>query len=306
MKHMQQSTTVSIAAPLPLRVDPTSSEIVFCPETNSYNLSLGVTVQLPIHELVDVLLKFNAEHVVPNSVSDAESSDSQSLLAALPEAPAPARSMSPVYTPKAADYFAAPSQRRESPYPDDDFMRIPVAVARQDPALLDYRERAKWHREFGKFYVDNAFSKQEERMDRFTRALQRYDELPVASHFSDTREYEYLEEAPLRPSAGKRMSADAPIFTPGSAFASTYASDSVRERALSETFAEGGKRDRVMSNLSYLPPSALVEEAVPEVPVDTALSSFWNRVAAASDFETYNPALSMERQESRPAECKQM
>jgi hypothetical protein len=301
---MQQAHTVSIAASLPIQVNPTSTEIVFCPESNSYSLSLGVNVQLPIHELVDVLLKFNAEHVVPNSISDVESSHSQSLLASLPEATPYEFPDSPVYTPKASSNSGTSSKKliRETSYADDDFMRVPITVARQDPMLLDYRERTKWHREFGRFFVENAFKKQDERMDRFTQALQRYDELPVAEEFR----YEYATTE-MKPSSssigGKRLSADAPVFTPGSAFASTYASDSIRERALSENFAEaapGGTRDRVMSNLSYLPPSAVVEEAFPEAPVSSEIASFWSRVASAA------PPQSIEREESRPAECKQM
>jgi hypothetical protein len=304
MKHMQQDSTVSIAASLPLKMNPTSSEIVFCPETNSYCLSLGVNVQLPIHELVEVLLKFNAEHVVPNSVSDAESSDSQSLLAVLPEASAlVSQSDSPVYTPKASESAQPEGIVRGTMYPDDDFMRIPVAVSRQDPTLLDYRERAKWHREFGRFFTDNSFAKQEARMDRFTKALERYDQLPVAEEFA--HQYGYDETVFPKQTGAKRLSADAPVFTPGSAFASTYASDSVRDRALSETFADGSRRDRVMSNLSYLPPNAVIEEALPEVPVETAISSFWSRITATQDIAAESLP-SLEREESRPAECKQM
>jgi hypothetical protein len=306
---MQQANILSVPATLPISVNPSSSEIVFCPETNSYSLSLGVTVQLPIHELVEVLLKFNAEHVVPNSVSDAESSNSQSLLASMPEASPFTLPDSSVYTPKVSDM---PKKIcRESKFDDDDFMQIPITVARQDPILLDYKERAKWQREFGRFFVESAFRKQEERMDRFTKSLQRYDELPVAEEFSSSSHsgayyeqaaYDYVEAKPL---GGKRLSADAPEFTPGSAFASTYASDSVKERALSETFAEAarGDRDRAMSNLSYLPPNAVINEEEVDAAVESsAVASFWKHVVA----NNVVPMESLERDESRPAECKQM
>ena len=295
---MQPSHTISIPTSLPLSVNPTSTEIVFCPESNSYSLSLGVNVKLPIHELVEVLLKFNSEHVVPNSISDLESSLSQSLLASLPDAAPFVLPESPVYTPKASNGSGVSNTRfiRETMFADDDFKRVPISVARQDPILLEYRERTKWHREFGRFFVENSVKKQEDRAVRFTHALERYDELPVVDDFK----YEYA--VPMS-SCGKQLSADAPVFTPGSAFASTYASDSVRERALSENFAETAGRDRIMSNVSYLPPNALIEEAFPEAPVNTEISTFWSRVAAAAPLQK-EPTL--EREESRPAECKQM
>jgi hypothetical protein len=295
---MQQANIVSVAATLPISVNPSSSEIVFCPETNSYSLSLGVNIQLPIHELVELLLKFNAEHVVPNSVSDKESSHSQSLLASLPEASPYMLPDASVYTPRASE----PVKKvyvRESTFADDDFMHVPITVARQDPVLLDYKERAKWHRDFGRFFIEDGFRKQDERMDRFTRALERFDQLPVAAEFSASSpvfdaSYEYVEPKPV---GNKRLSADAPIFTPGSGFASTYASDSVRERA------ESAGRERIMSNLSYLPANAVIEEEgalKPEAPVE-AVASFWKRMVASDIVPE-----PLQREESRPAECKQM
>lgn len=297
---MHDPNVLSISTSLPVSVTPSSTAIVFCPETNSYSLSLGVTVQLPIPDLVEVLLKFNAEHVVPQS--SAESSNSHSLLASLPEASPYSLPDSSVYTPKA--HASAGPPRDVSPastgYPEDDFMRIPIALTRQDPLILEYRERAKWTRESGRFFVDNSQAKQEARSERLNRAIACFEDMMFAN-----------ESESFTANGSKKLSADAPEFTPGSAFASTYvsdASDSVRMRAFSEN-AEP-RRERSMSALSFLPPSAMIPEEAPEVAVQAVspskqISSFWARVTSQAGLVA-PPENELQRQESRPAECKQM
>lgn len=316
---------MSIAAQLAINLKLSSSEIVYSPESNGYALSVGVTVQLPITELVEVLLKFNAEHVAPRSSPQVESHHSHSLLASLPDASPYSFPESPsVYTPKAAAHATAKRAREpvSSEVPENDFSRIPVAVTRQDGMIMEYRERAKWRRESGKFFTDNSIEKQMNRMEKLNNGFKWFDELLVNEHFlhpTDMNWYHYPAransmDAMFDSKPAKRLSADAPVFTPGSAFASTYVSeaggDSVRQRAMSENLSS--RQERAMS-LTYLPPSALsVMHENNEAPVETAqpstpsqeLSSFWNKVVAAAASGSSVPELV--REESRPAECKQM
>ena len=327
---MQTSNTVSVAAKLPIALTPSSSEIVFCPESNSYSLSLGVTVQVPITELVEVLLKFNSEHMNQSPKQAKDSNQSNSLLASLPDASPYSFPDSPsVYTPRTAGNASNKRSRNSNVFPEDDFLRIPLSVARQDGILMEYRERAKWRRESGRFFTDNSIYKEEERIERINLGFKCYDELLVNEHFMNHAGLSEFDSyaPPTEPmeaiydshKTSTRLNADAPIFTPGSAFASTYVSDtegdSTRQRALSETIS----RDERSVSLSYLPPSALsLMQEKPEEPVESVVSttvpsptkhinSFWNNVLAATVDDI--PAVSqpdLERHESRPVECKQM
>jgi hypothetical protein len=315
---------MSVAAQLPISLSPSSSEIVFCPESNSYALSVGVTVQLPITELVEVLLKFNSEHMNPEPKQLTASHQSHSLLASLPDASPYSFPDSPsVYTPRTSEHAKAKRSRQSNRFADDEFLRIPLSVARQDGMLIEYRERSKWRRESGKFFRDNSIGKEEERIERLNLGFKCYDELLVNEHFMNHAEYESFalptESIYDSQKTSTKLNADAPIFTPGSAFASTYVSDtegeSIRQRAMSESIS----RDERSVSLSYLPPSALsVMEEKPEEPVESVVSttvpsptkqitSFWNKVVAATADDI--PAVSqpdLDRDESRPVECKQM
>ncbi len=325
-----------------MTVNPSETEIVFNSDTNSYALSLGVKIQLPIAELVEVLLKFNQEQVVSHSSAVEEpvvAADKQSLvedvggiLAALPaasrmeqEEPVPPPGLgdgsqsSPVYTPKSRGL------EKSSHVADDGFARISITVARQEPALLEYRQRAKWTSDFGKFFAIDAPSRIESNLSRMSEGFDHYGELPVHPHFLDSSSYQEEEYTShqYHPRSGSMdsnlsssysmkptnlppsntvlssLSADAPVFTPGSAFASTAmpSLDSLRIRAMSDTFASNlenslanngaaSRNERAMS-LAYLPPSAL------SVMREEGASNEW-------------AAPELERGESRPAECKQM
>ena len=226
---------------MPISVNPSGAEIVYKPETDSYVLSVGVTVQLPVTELVELLLKFNQEQqCIAPAVCEPEVQSSRAILAFLPPATcmSPAGSPNEVYTPKSTPTATSIL------FDEDDFARIPICVTRQDPFLMDYRERSKWRREEGKFFVENAVSREANRVTRLTLGFKQYDEMTVNPQF-------VYEEVPHGRSgsmdstwskAGK-LSADAPVFTPASAFTRC---------------SEAEPRERNMS-ISMLPPS--VEEA---------------------------------------------
>lgn len=306
---MNSLESIAISAQLPVTITAANSEIVYNPETNAYALSLGVNIQLPISELVDVLLKFNQEQVVPSSpavqgdtlvLDKASYAEIASVLSSLPaatkteeHAPPPGlaepSSTSPIYTPKSREIG-------NGFFPDDDFMRIPLTVIRQEPGLLEYRERSKWTT--GKFFTPDVSSRTESNIARLTRGFELYTELPVDPQFLDQSEYMH-EEYIHHPRSGsmdsgysstkpRYLSADAPVFTPGSAFASTAVTpslESVRVRAMSDTFTqEPRSRDERAMSLAYLPPSAL----------------------SVMREDTNWDAPQLERGESRPAECKQM
>ena len=292
---MSDSGTITIAASLPVNVTPSSTQIVFCPDTNSYALQIGVTVQLPITELVEVLLKFNAEHVVSTPVTEVDSSTTHSLLASLPDASPYSLPDSPsVYTPKVA--HAGTKRARETgsgKFANDDFARIPIGVARQDPMVMEYRERSKWRRESGRFFIEDSLAKEQERVEKLEQGFKCFEELLVNEHFLAPVAARHSRASSMDASAGfdsvytapvqsKQLSADAPVFTPGSGFASTYAPDSgasSRQRSMSDAFIDqvAGRSERIMSAASFLPPAALpVPEGI-ETPDELAAPGGWTK-----------------------------
>ena len=292
---MNSTDTVTISTSLPVTVNPSSAEIVFNPITNSYALSVGVKVQLPINELVEVLLRFNQEQMlVPSHVED-HSSVSHSVLAFLPE-PTAIESVpqdSSVYTPKASIAHASTFKRRSkiNSFPDDEFARISISVIRQEPALFEYRERAKWHKSSGRFFVDNSEARAESHTAELNSGFALFAELPVNEQFAYHPRSASMEST-------KGLSANAPVFTPGSAFASTY-TDSLRSRSMSESYADvaGSRRSERAMSMAYLPPSVMEEES--------DVNAFWSKITAI-DSEAPVEAPAFTREESRPAECKQM
>lgn len=296
---MNTSESISVSTQLPVTLNPAETEIVFNPDTNSYALSLGVKIQLPITELVEVLLKFNQEQSLSHSLPVAEQVDLvtepeqpvERMLATLPEPtsltvqeppPGLGDGSSPVYTPRSCT--------------SDGFTGVSITVVRQEPALLEYRDRAKWTS--GKFFTTDAKTRCESNATKLSDGFELFANLPVHSHFlSQVDAYEDYNYHPRTGSMDSTLSsysmkpptlsADAPVFTPASAFASTGmpSLDSLRIRAMSDTFADASRTDRAMS-LGYLPPSAL-------------------SVMREGENEWAAPTI-MERAESRPAECKQM
>jgi hypothetical protein len=196
----------------------------------------------------------------------------------------------------------------------DMFSRISIAVSRQDPLLHDYRSRAKWTKSCGKYFVANADSREGKRLAIEEEAYRLYNELPVNEYFLLDQVLWDDNVASIGQMNGK-MSADAPIFTPGmfSYAASTSAGtsgvvDSIRSRAYSDVIGGSvgvSRTERTMSAMAFLPPSALIEEGVA---VREKSQSFWSkmRLPAATAEVGPDPPGWAERQESRPAECKQM
>ena len=257
--NSQESLTVS--ASLPVQVNPSTSEIVYDPETNSYALSVGVKVQLPISDLIDVLLKFNQEQTAPLSKYEERTPVSRNGLwsAALPR--------STTYT---LDKFDPPVAHAESPRHErtesfgvetptnSPFDEIPMTVVRQDVGLFDYRERSKWTRESGRFFAENWFDRQSSRLIKQEEAFRAYDNLPVHEAFQADIQYADMPVAQDFYQPITKLSADAPVFTPASAFASTVAGGptdaSLRLRAMSDSAT---RNERSMSSMTYLPPSAI-------------------------------------------------
>ena len=266
------SDTLTISTSMPVSVSPTGSEIVYNPESNSYALSISVNVQLPITELVELLLKFNQEHVaLPAACEQVEPIASSSRLASLPVA----TSFSPVHAP-APDAVYTPERRGK--FEDDEFMRIPIAVTRQDPFLMDYRERSKWTT--GKFLASSL--RENETLNRLTLGFQQYDQLPVNPHFANQEWVEYVPAA--SPWSGAKLSADAPVFTPGSGFSTQASScEFSRERRMSE---------------AVLPPSAMEAKADS---MSDPLQSIWNNATRDVTPDAWTPVPA-----SSPGECKQM
>ena len=254
--NSQDSLTVSTS--LPVQVNPSTSEIVFDPDTNSYALSVGVKVQLPISDLVDVLLKFNQEHVAPHSKAE--------------EAPpAPISRLWSVALPRTTTFtFDPPVAHAESPRHErmdsyvvdtptsSPFDEIPMTVVRQDAGLFDYRERSKWTRESGRFFIENWTDRESARLIKQEEAFRAYDNLPVNEAFLVDPQYGDVSASQDFYQPITKLSADAPVFTPASAFASTVAvgptDASMRLRAMSDSVT---RNERSMSSMTYLPPSVL-------------------------------------------------
>ena len=255
---MNSQETLTMSASLPIQVNSSTSEIVFDPDTNSYALSVGVKVQLPISDLVEVLLKFNQEHVAPHSKLDVDPLPPISRLwsAALP------RSTTFTFEPPVAHAESPRHERTESFAVDtptsSPFDEIPMTVVRQDAGLFDYRERSKWNRESGRFFVENRAARQSARLLKQEEAFRAYDNLPINDAFLLDQQYGELSGSPDFFQPITKLSADAPVFTPASAFASTVAvgptDASMRLRAMSDSIT---RNERSMSSMTYLPPSVL-------------------------------------------------
>ena len=255
---MNSQETLTVSTSLPVQVHPSSSEIVFDPETNSYALSVGVKVQLPISDLVDVLLKFNQEHVAPHSKTE------EAL-------PAPISRLWSVALPRTTTFtFDPPVAHAESPRHErmdsylvdtptsSPFDDIPMTVVRQDAGLFDYRERSKWTRESGRFFIENWNNRESARLIKQEEAFRAYDELPINEAFLVDPQYGDVSASQDFYQPITKLSADAPVFTPASAFASTVAvgptDASMRLRAMSDSVT---RNERSMSSMTYLPPSVL-------------------------------------------------
>jgi hypothetical protein len=252
-------------------------------------------VQLPIPELVDVLLKFNAEQAEAQRKVEGESILSHSLLASLPEASPFSFPDASMYTPKNGSKGVQHASKSSEYAEDDYFSRISIQVARQDPFLQDYKERSMWRSETGRFFRAKHLEKQDELVNKQLRAYELFEQLPVNEHFLSTvgmdcgvpEPCSEFGLPPVRPSSTK-LSADAPVFTPGSAFASTQGSDNgVRSRAMSadavsDVHVPLARQDRVMSAAAGALAATCEEER--------SSSSFWAGVVGSKGEE----------------ECKQM
>jgi len=255
---MNSQETLTVSASLPVQVNPSTSEIVFDPDTNSYALSVGVKVQLPISDLVDVLLKLNQERGATHSkIEDAILPPVSRLWsAALP------RSTTFAVDPPIAHAESPRHERMESFAVDtpssSPFDEIPMVVVRQDAGLFEYRERSKWTRESGRFFIENWTDRESARLMKQEEAFRAYDNLPINEAFLIDSQYDAVSASQDFYQPITKLSADAPVFTPASAFASTVAVEptdaSMRLRAMSDSAT---RNERSMSSMTYLPPSVL-------------------------------------------------
>lgn len=255
---MNSQETLTLAASLPVQVNPSTSEIVFDPDSNSYALSIGVKVQLPISDLVEVLLKFNQEHVAPNSNPQEMPAfqRTKTWASALP------RSTTFTFDPPVA-HAESPRHEHSTSFALDTptkspFDQIPMSVVRQDVGLYDYRERSKWARDSGRFFIENWGDRESTRFTMQEEAFRAYDNLPINEAFLGDFQYDDVPMAADFFQPLTKLSADAPVFTPASAFASTVAAAptdaSMRLRAMSDS---GPRNERSMSSMTYLPPSVV-------------------------------------------------
>jgi hypothetical protein len=253
---LMENATASIRAQIPVSLVPSQVEIVYSPDSQGYSLNFGITVQLPINDLVESLLKFNATH---HSVSACEgqvcaNESTEDFLQPEPD----------IFLDNFAGDSASvlPLIDPEDELPpmsiEDTFNNIPISLIRQDEAYLDYLQRSKWQYSEATFFTRNPHKFNQEKallQERQLRYLQRFLEE------STTRKHRTSSSAT---SAGSsvRLSADAPVFTPGSSGVS-FAADGAgsRARAWSESppsepsppFA----RERAMTTAeSWAPPAA--------------------------------------------------
>jgi hypothetical protein len=256
---MNSQETLTLATSLPVQVNPSTSEIVFDPDSNSYALSIGVKVQLPISDLVEVLLKFNQEQIASNSKPQEMPAfqRTKTWASALP------RSTTFTFDPPVA-HAESPRHEHSTSFAVDTptkspFDQIPMSVVRQDIGLFDYRERSKWARDSGRFFIENWNDRESTRFMKQEEAFRAYDNLPINDAFlADFHQY---EDVPMTTDFFQpltKLSADAPVFTPASAFASTVAAAptdaSMRLRAMSDSAT---RNERSMSSMTYLPPSVV-------------------------------------------------
>jgi hypothetical protein len=138
------------------------------------------------------------------------------------------------------------------------------------------------------------------------QAYSLFSELPVHEYFYDSVDWGQVDGG-----SGKMMSADAPIFTPGmfSYTTASTAAATVRSRAYSDVVGDH-RTERTMSAMAFLPPSALLEESL-GCPQVGKSENFWSKMglppAATTTLDSsISPPPGLARDESRPAECKQM
>lgn len=256
---MNSQETLTLATSLPVQVNPSTSEIVFDPDSNSYALSIGVKVQLPISDLVEVLLKFNQEQIASHS----KQQEMPALQRTKTWASALPRSTTFTFDPPVA-HAESPRHEHSTSFGVDTptkspFDLIPMSVVRQDIGLFDYRERSKWTRDSGRFFIENWNDRESTRFMKQEEAFRAYDNLPINDAF--LADFQQYEDVPMTTEFFQpltKLSADAPVFTPASAFASTVAAAptdaSMRLRAMSDSAT---RNERSMSSMTYLPPSVV-------------------------------------------------
>jgi hypothetical protein len=334
------------------------SEIVFSPQDQSYFLSMGVTVQLPINDLVEVLLKFNKEQggqhvssILPTDESKVEQS-AREVPVALPfpvQAPAVDDSGLDAAT---TELLADSMKRVELPTDtgisisstvEDAFRNVPIHLVRQDQFLLEYKERCKWHQASSTFLIAGSYKRRQDRMRtqevqrEYLATLDEQNSSAFVSRLDSMNGSTTMGDPNGFMSIGaKKLSANAPVFTPGSSFTTHISEYETRPRAQSDTLhdssgmnsdmfavrqaAARARGERAMSTIAFLPPLAVdyreVEEEV-EVPrldsdhfdemmkSSSQFNSFWNDGKSPLEASTADQRTAS-NDSDHPPECKQM
>jgi len=235
--------TTSISTKIPLTLVPSQVEIVYSPDSQSYSLNFGVTMQLPINELVETLLKFSAAQQMNACVVDQSTGDPQ------PEV------FLDTFVPESTSLPLSDQEDFPSMLTEDTFRHIPISLIRQDEAYLDYVQRSKWQYPAASFLVKDAHKFNQDKMKAEDKQL-RY----LAS-FLDETSTKKQRTSSATTAGSARLSADAPVFTPGSSGVSFGPDGLGRPRAWSESpeylasFSEP-LRERAMTTVeSWAPPS---------------------------------------------------
>ena len=204
-----ENQPTSIRTQIPVSLAPSQVEIVYSPESKGYSLNFGITVQLPINDLVESLLKFNASQQDLNACIDQVVDESTGV-------PQPDQDVFlDTFVPESTSNLplldiAAPEEELPSMLVDDTFRNIPISLIRQDEVYLDYVQRSKWQYAEATFLVRNAHKATQEKLkadDMQLRYLARFLEE------SSTKKHRTSSTASTVASSG-RLSADAPVFTP--------------------------------------------------------------------------------------------
>ena len=225
-----------VRASIPVQLQPSQAEIVFSPETQSYALSFGITVTLPVNELVETLLRFNAEQ---QSACKADE----------PEPILTGDSICDILVDEnlasEANLFGKLEEQVNSSVATSettDFDEIPISLIRSDTYYQDYVQRSKWQ------YAESTFLVK----DVHKRAAERCRKESAQAESLARRKQRSASNATTAASES-RLSADAPVFLPrGRAFSEN--NNNIEKNAPS------GARARAMTATSSFWSPPTVEE----------------------------------------------
>ena len=266
-----------VRASIPVQLSPSQAEIVFVPETQGYALSFGITVTLPVTELVETLLKFNTQNTsgvaTDNVVGERSFVTDEFSEAAQIASSSIDQENGTFNVPNSSLKLDAVNGGSSSLPVEYDFSDIPISLIRADSVYQEYVQRGKWQYSESSFLVRDSQRRVE---DSRRRSAAQAENLALA------RKIRSASTASTEAGWGgwggrqQKLSADAPVFLPGGLGAETVEPSTWRGRSYSEagngatgTEFVSGSRSRAMTAaapgnfsppVSFWSPPAVEEE----------------------------------------------